>query len=94
MNPFQYMMTSRHLKQVKELEGKARNFGTERIMNQPTAPTGMYGANKSVVSKSEYDTNRQVLNSSDEVRHATKNLNTNLYKSRNRHIDNKNKRQF
>ena len=64
------------------------------VMRQSTQPTGLYGANKSVVSKSEYDTIRQVLNSSDEVRHATKNLNTNLYNSRNRHIDNKNKRQF
>ncbi len=86
MNPFHYMMTSRHLKQVKELEGKARNFGTERVMNQPIDPTGMYGANSNVIRKSEYDTARQVLNSSDEVRHATKNLNTNLYRSRNQHI--------
>ena len=41
-----------------------------------------------------FSTVKQVLNSSDEVRHATKNLNTNLYKSRNRQMDNKNKRQF
>ena len=89
-----YAMTSRYLRQQKENQKSVRNIGTEMLMRQSTQPTGLYGANKSVVSKSEYDTNRQVLNSSDEVRHATKNLNTNLYKSRNRHIDNKNKRQF
>ena len=89
-----YAMTSRYLRQQKENQKSVRNIGTEMLMRQTTQPTGLYGANKSVVSKSEYDTNRQVLNSSDEVRHATKNLNTNLYKSRNRQMDNKNKRQF
>ena len=91
---FHYSMKSRHLKQQKENQKSVRNIGTDMLMRQSTQPTGLYGANKSVVSKSEYDTNRQVLNSSDEVRHATKNLNTNLYKSRNRQMDNKNKRQF
>ena len=89
-----YAMTSRYLRQQKENQKSVRNIGTEMLMRQSTQPTGLYGANKSVIRKSEYDTARQVLNSSDEVRHATKNLNTNLYKSRNRHIDNKNKRQF
>ncbi len=86
MNPFQYMMTSRHLKQVKDLQGKARNFGTERVMNQPTAPTGLYGANKSVVNKSEYETINRILDNNDAVRTATKTLNTNLYNSRNKHF--------
>ena len=90
---WRYSMQSRHLRQEKEKKS-VRNIGTDNIMRRSTDQTGLYGADKSVIKKSEYDTARQVLNSSDEVRHATKNLNTNLYKSRNRQMDNKNKRQF
>ncbi len=95
---FHYSMKARHLKQQKENQKSTRNIGTDMVMRQPTNQFGLYdkyiGTKSKVIRTSEYDTNRQVLNSSDEVRHATKNLNTNLYKSRNRHIDNKNKRQF
>ena len=83
---WKYQMASTHLKQVKELQGKARNFGTEYVMNQPTAPTGMYGANKSVVSKSEYETISNILDGNHQVRQSTKQHNKNLYNHRNQHI--------
>ena len=85
-NEWRYRMQSYHLKQMKDLQGKARNFGTEYVMNQPTAPTGMYGANKSVVSKSEYETISNILDGNDQVRQSTKQHNTNLYNHRNQHI--------
>ena len=95
---WRYSMQSRHLRQQKENQKNVRNIGTDMLMRQPTNQSGLYdkynGTKSKVISTSEFNRARQVLNSSDEVRHATKNLNTNLYKSRNRHIDNKNKRQF
>ena len=86
-----------HIANQKRENERQSNFQQKRIdnvMNQTTAPTGLYGANKTVVPKKLHDTVQQVLDNNKAVQTATKTLNTNLYNSRNKQIDNKNKRQF
>ena len=47
MNPFHYAMRSRQIQLDKQKERDARNqqANNQRIMNQPTDNTGLYGAN-------------------------------------------------
>ena len=82
-----------HIANQKRENERQSNFQQKRIDNVMNTPKN-YDQIQDLKKSDFYSTVKQVLNSSDEVRHATKNLNTNLYKSRNRHIDNKNKRQF
>ena len=96
MNPFHYAMRTRQMQIEKQKEQDARNqqANNQRIMGQKTDNTGLYGANKSLIKQSEYDTIKRVLDNNKAVQTATKTLNTNLYNNRNKQIDNKNKRQF
>ena len=82
-----------HMANQKREDERQSNFQQKRIDNVMNTPKN-YDQIQDLKKSDFFSTVKQVLNSSDEVRHATKNLNTNLYKSRNRHIDNKNKRQF
>ena len=86
--PYQLSQKIRLANQQRENEkqSKFQQRQNDRVMNQTTAPTGLCGANKTVIPTKLEDDIIKILNNNDAVQTATKNLNTNLYNARNKNL--------
>ena len=91
-------MRNNHNKNSRQVDiaNKNRELISKRIMNQQTAPTGLYGANNSAskIKKKEYDAISNILNRNQKIQTATKKINSDLRNMSDKQIDNiNNKRQ-